>query len=250
LYRAMGWDVPRFAHVSLILGQDRTKLSKRHGATSVSAYADEGYLPDAMLNYLTLLGWSSADGTEVFSREYAIEHFSLDRVNAAPAVFDPQKFEWLNGQYVHAMSAADLAALVRPFFDAPWLEEGIDVVKTSVHRLTEFAGALQFVLEYTPPEIDRAFAEQVADDLRAHGAPRDEAGYKAMVERLKVATGQKGKNLFMPLRLAMTGLDHGPELVRSIPLLEHASEVDARVLSPLARLERILQPPLPAAGEG
>jgi nondiscriminating glutamyl-tRNA synthetase len=240
IYRAMGWDVPRFAHVSLILGQDRTKLSKRHGATSVSAYAGEGYLPEAMLNYLTLLGWSSPDGLDVFSREYAIANFSLDRVNPAPAVFDPQKFEWLNGQYVHAKSAAELAPLVRPFFDAPWLEEGIEVVKTSVHRLTEFAGALRFVLEYTPPSIDRGFAEKLTEDLRANGAPHDEASYKAMVERLKNATGLKGKNLFMPLRLAMTGLDHGPELVRAIPLIEHASEVDPRVLSPLARAERCI----------
>ncbi|HET8796827.1 MAG TPA: glutamate--tRNA ligase [Thermoanaerobaculia bacterium] len=240
IYRAMGWPVPQFAHVSLILGQDRTKLSKRHGATSVSAYADEGYLPDALFNYLALLGWSSPDGLDVFTREYAIANFSLDRVNAAPAVFDPQKFEWLNGQYLHAMSAAELVPLVRRFFDAPWLEEGIDVVKTSVTRLTQFEEALRFVLEYTPPEIDRAFGEQIANVLRAHGAPRDEAGYKAMVERLKVATGVKGKALFMPLRLAMTGSEHGPELVRLIPLLQHASEVDARVLSPLARVERIL----------
>jgi len=130
IYRAMGWDVPQFAHVSLILGQDRTKLSKRHGATSVSAYAEEGFLPDAMLNYLTLLGWSSPDGLDVFSREYAIEKFSLERVNAAPAVFDPQKFEWVNAQYIHAMSASELASHVRRFFDVPWLEEGIDVVKT------------------------------------------------------------------------------------------------------------------------
>ena len=240
IYRAMGWDIPRFAHVSLILGQDRTKLSKRHGATSVSAYADEGYLPDAMLNYLTLLGWSSSEGVEVFSREYAVANFSLDRVNAAPAVFDPQKFEWLNGQYVHAMTAAELAPLVRRFFDVPWLEAGIDAVKTSVTRLTQFGDALQFVLDFTTPAVDRVFAEKLADELREHGAPRDEAGYKAMVERLKTATGAKGKNLFMPLRLAMTGLEHGPELVKSIPLIQHASEVDARVLSPLARVEKIL----------
>ncbi|HEX8409674.1 MAG TPA: glutamate--tRNA ligase family protein, partial [Thermoanaerobaculia bacterium] len=231
---------PLFAHVSLILGQDRTKLSKRHGATSVSAYAEEGYLADAMVNYLTLLGWSSPDGLDVFTRDYAIANFSLDRVNSAPAVFDPQKFEWLNGQYVHAMSAAELAPLVRPFFDAPWLEEGIDVVKTSVHRLTEFAGALNFVLEYTPPSVDHTFSEQLAEELRTQGAPRDEASYKAMVERLKVTTGAKGKALFMPLRLAITGLEHGPELVRAIPLLQHASEVDPRVLSPLARVERTL----------
>ncbi|MGZ5433925.1 MAG: glutamate--tRNA ligase, partial [Thermoanaerobaculia bacterium] len=240
IYRALGWDVPQFAHVSLILGQDRTKLSKRHGATSVSAYAEEGYLADAMVNYLTLLGWSSPDGLDVFSRQYAIDNFSLDRVNSAPAVFDPQKFEWLNGQTIHAMSAAELAAFVRPFFDVPWLEEGIDVVKTSIHRLTEVPAALRFVLEYTPPSVERAFAEKLADDLRANGSPTDEAGYKAMVERLKSATGLKGKALFMPLRLAVTGLEHGPELVRSIPLLRHASEVDERVLSPLARVERIL----------
>lgn len=242
IYRAMSWTVPQFAHVSLILGQDRTKLSKRHGATSVSAYADEGFLPEAMLNYLTLLGWSSPEGLDVFSRDYAIANFSLDRVNSAPAVFDPQKFEWLNGQYIHAMSAAELAPLVRRFFDVPWLEEGIDVVKTSIHKLTECEGALGFVVDYAPPAIDRAFAEQLAEDLRVNGAPRDETSYKALVERLKTATGAKGKALFMPLRLALTGLEHGPELVRAIPLIEHASEVDDRVLSPLERVEAILAP--------
>ena len=240
IYRAMAWDVPQFAHVSLILGPDRTKLSKRHGATSVSAYAGEGYLPDAMVNYLTLLGWSSPDGFEVFGRDYAIANFSLDRVNSAPAIFDPQKLDWVNAQLIHAMTASALAPLVRRFFDVPWLEEGIEVVKTSVHRLTQFADALRFVAEYAPPDVDRAFAEKVADELRANGTPDDADGYHAMVERLKASTGVKGKALFMPLRLALTGLDHGPELVRSIPLLRHASEVDPRVLSPLARVERII----------
>ncbi len=246
IYRALYWEVPQFAHVSLILGQDRTKLSKRHGATSVSAYAEEGFLPDAMVNYLTLLGWSSPDGLDVFTREHAIANFSLGRVHAAPAVFDPQKFEWVNAQYIHAMTAGELAPLVRRFFDVSWLEEGIDLVKTSVHRLTEFEGALAFVLAYATPTLglpdggDRAFAESLAGELRTHGAPRDEVSYKVMVERLKTSTGTKGKALFMPLRLALTGVEHGPELVRAIPLLQHASEVDARVLSPLARVERIL----------
>jgi nondiscriminating glutamyl-tRNA synthetase len=241
IYRAMGWNVPQFAHVSLILGQDRSKLSKRHGATSVSAYAGEGFLPDALVNYLTLLGWSSPEGLDVFTRDYAIANFSLERVNAAPAVFDPQKLDWVNAQYIHAMTAQELAPLVRRFFDVPWLEEGIDLVKTSVQRLTQFEEALRFVLEFTPAEVDATFAQKLAEDLREHGAPRDEAGYKAMVERLKVATGTKGKALFMPLRLALTGSEHGPELVRSIPLLQHASEVDERVLSPLARVERVLR---------
>ncbi|MGZ8867985.1 MAG: glutamate--tRNA ligase [Thermoanaerobaculia bacterium] len=240
IYRAMQWPVPEFAHVSLILGPDRSKLSKRHGATSVSQYADEGYLPDAMVNYLALLGWSSPDGAEVFTREEAISRFSLDRVNPAPAVFDSQKLDWLNGQYIHRMSAAELRPLVAKFFDTPWLEQGIEVVKTSVHRLDEFERALSFVRTFAAPQVDRTFAEALAADLRANGAPRDESAYKAMVERLKTSTGLKGKGLFMPLRMAMTGSEHGPELVRLIPLLQHASEVDPAVLSPLARVERLL----------
>ncbi len=241
IYRAMGWHVPEFAHVSLILGPDRTKLSKRHGATSVSQYADDGFLSDAMFNYLTLLGWSSPDGAEVFSRQHATARFALDRVNAAPAVFDHQKLEWLNGQYIHSMSTAELRPLVAPFFDVPWLEEGIDVVKTSVHLLTQFGHALRFVLEYAVPQVDRAFAESLTNELRTNGTPVDEASFKAMVERLKIATGLKGKALFMPLRLALTGSDHGPELVRAIPLLERASKVDSSVLSPLQRAEQCIR---------
>ncbi|HEX3580367.1 MAG TPA: glutamate--tRNA ligase [Thermoanaerobaculia bacterium] len=241
IYRALAWDVPQFAHVSLILGADRSKLSKRHGATSVSAYAEEGFLPEAMLNFLTLLGWSSPDGVEIFTREYAVNNFSLDRVNAAPAVFDRAKLEWMNGQYIHAMSASALRPLVAKFFDAPWLEEGIEVVKTSVHLLTQFAGALKFVLEYAEPaQIDRSFADALASELRTN-TPTDEPSFKAMIERLKTATGLKGKSLFMPLRLAITGSDHGPELVKIFPLLQHASEVDSRVLSPLARVERCIR---------
>jgi len=241
IYRAMGWSTPQFAHVSLILGQDRSKLSKRHGATSVSQYADDGFLPEAMVNYLTLLGWSAPDGRDVFDRQYAIGHFTLDRVNPAPAVFDGQKLEWLNGQYIHSMSASELRPLVARFFDAPWLEEGIDVVKTSVTRLTGFRDALRFVTGYEPPDAERSFAGALVSELRTHGAPREADGVKAMNERLKHATGLKGKSLFMPLRLAITGMEHGPELVRAIPLLQHASEVDPNVLSPLQRAERCIR---------
>jgi glutamyl-tRNA synthetase len=240
IYRAMEWDVPQFAHVSLILGPDRSKLSKRHGATSVSQYADDGFLPEAMVNYLTLLGWSAPDGREIFTTDYSIEHFSLDRVNPADAVFDHQKLEWLNGQYIHAMSVAELLPRVRPFFDTPWLAEGIELVKTSVTRLTLFAEALRFVREFTAGAVERTFAEALANELKTNGTPVDEAGYKAFVERLKTSTGLKGKALFMPLRLALTGVDHGPELVRMIPLLQHASESDPTVLSPLQRVERCI----------
>src|SRR5205814_8724936 len=155
----------------------------------------------------------------------------------ADAVFDAQKLDWVNGQYIHGMSAEELRPLVAPFFDAPWLTEGIDVVKTSVHRLTEFREELRFVTDYAPQDVDRSFAEAVANELRTHGAE----DVKAMTERLKTATGLKGKALFQPMRLMLTGMDHGPELVRAIPLLQHASEVDPNVLSPLQRAERCIR---------
>jgi glutamyl/glutaminyl-tRNA synthetase len=115
------------------------------------------------------------------------------------------------------------------------------VVKTSVHLLPQFGEAIRFVTEYVAPEIDRDFATAVAADLREHGEPGDADAVKAMNERLKKATGLKGKDLFMPLRLMLTGMDHGPELVRAIPLLARAGQSDPRVLSPLARAEQCIR---------
>ncbi len=247
IYRALGWEVPQFAHVSLILGPDRSKLSKRHGATSVSAYADEGFLPEAMVNHLALLGWSTPDGREIFDAQYAFENFSLDRVNPAPAVFDRQKLEWMNGQYIHARSAAELRPLVRPFLDREvpdeWLDDAIELVKKSVDRLTQFGDALHFVWKFSAQAaartLDARFVDSLLADFDANGVPIDEGGYKAMVERLKSSTGLKGKSLFMPLRIAMTGSEHGPELVRLIPLLETGSKVDPSIVSPRERVTRI-----------
>lgn len=267
IYRALGWTIPHFAHVSLILGEDRTKLSKRHGATSVSAYAGQGYLPEAMVNYLTLLGWSSPDGAEVFTAAEAAAKFSLDRVNAAPAVFDAQKLDWVNSQYIHAASGDALVPLVAPFMSTwvkevsdenrAWFAEALELVKKGNHRLTEFAGALSFVFEYdavraaellagtagavVTPDAMKLIRELEAD-LAEHGAPLDDGGYKAMTERLKNASGQKGKALFMPLRIALTAMEHGPELVRAIPLLQRGSETSgiAPVQSPLARVRLLI----------
>jgi glutamyl/glutaminyl-tRNA synthetase len=111
----------------------------------------------------------------------------------------------------------------------------------STRHGSQFREAIRFVTDYTAPEIDRSFATAVANDLRENGSPRDADGVKAMNERLKKATGLKGKDLFMPLRLALTGMDHGPELVRAIPLLGRASESDPGVLSPLARIEQCIR---------
>lgn len=266
IYRALKWPVPEFAHVSLILGQDRTKLSKRHGATSVSAYAEEGFLSDAMFNYLTLLGWSPPKGVEIFSRGEATSDFSLDRVNAAPAVFDPQKFRWMNGQYLSKLTSAELAALVIPYLEREkfvlkrnaevesWIEDALEAVRKGIDTLNDFAPALRVFFEFDPKPApdDAAAAEALADPAAAdviraviaeleRETPRDADGYHGLADRLKAATGQKGKKLFMPVRIALTGSSHGPELARVVPLLERGAEIDglAPVLRPVERARRV-----------
>lgn len=264
IYRAMDWAVPRFAHVSLILGEDRTKLSKRHGATSVSQFAQEGYLPEAMVNYLTLLGWSPPDGQEIFTREQAVAQFTLDRVNSAPAVFDLQKLNWVNSQYLRQMETGMLRRqLTRrlerqgwltgggPAADA-WLDEAIDLVKKGADRLEDVVAAMAFLFEFDPDAVRtdpqaaavlqsdsaRKVIAALAADMEHNPAPRDAAEYQAMTDRIKTATGEKGKSLFMPIRLAITGAMHGPELASVIPLLETGSHVSgiARVLGPADRI--------------
>jgi len=267
IYRAMGWETPIFAHVSLILGEDRTKLSKRHGATSVAAYAEDGYLPEAMVNYLTLLGWSPPDGNEVFAAEAAAKEFTLERVNSSPAIFDKQKFEWLNGQYLHRLTPSALgpAILARARGrgwvisesgeELAWLGEAADLVKKNVSRVTAVSDALAFIFEFEPSLAVRdaqsveamrdpqalPVIRALADDLKANGSPRDVDQYQALMGRLK-STGAKGKQLFMPVRVALTGLTHGPELARMIPLLDAGSRLKglAPVESPLARVEAVL----------
>jgi nondiscriminating glutamyl-tRNA synthetase len=267
VYRALAWKVPEFAHVSLILGPDRTKLSKRHGATSVSAYAEDGFLADAMVNYLTLLGWSTPDEREIFTRGYAVENFSLETVNPAPAVFDHQKFEWLNGQYIHALRPEELREMLltrlsaagwilerSPEVDA-WLDDLVEMGRKKVHRLNEFVPLLRFVFEFdaeaavadpeNQPELadNRAavLIDAIAGDFRQFGVPVDEESFKQFADRLKTATGLKGKDLFMPLRIALTGSTHGPELQRAVPLMERGARIAGLgpIVPPATRVERL-----------
>jgi len=117
LYQALDWQAPQFAHLPMILGSDRAKLSKRHGATNISEYQQQGYLPDAMVNFLVLLGWSLDDRTELLSREELIKHFSLERVGKTAAVFNKEKLEWMNGVYLRRLSLGEFVCRAMPFLD-------------------------------------------------------------------------------------------------------------------------------------
>ncbi|HUO85362.1 MAG TPA: glutamate--tRNA ligase [Thermoanaerobaculia bacterium] len=269
LYRAFGWPVPELAHVSLILGEDRSKLSKRHGATSVAAFEEEGFLPEAMVNYLTLLGWSPPSGEEIFSPDYAIEQFALDRINPSPAIFDRTKLVWMNGQYLHIADPERLASLVEkdlatrgliePGSGAArtWLVDVVEFLRIKVQTLVELADLVASLFHYVPEEVvanpenrevlaadgAKRVIALLGEELRENGSPETPEQYQALAEKVKAKSGQKGKALFGPMRVALTGSAHGPELLRLVPLLERGSRTAglSSILPPAERVVALLR---------
>jgi nondiscriminating glutamyl-tRNA synthetase len=252
VYRALGWEPPQFAHLSTILGSDRTRLSKRHGATSLQSFRELGILPEALRNYLALLGWSPADGkTEILSPRGLVEQFSLDRITKSPAVFDPEKLAWLNRHYMKISPLRRLAELSVPFLagagylrepvDAAslaWLERVVDAVLKNLDYLSQIPVAARLVFEYEAravvgDEETRHVAEDPAsrEVLKAF-IPKALAERELTYERFRdVAksvqkeTGKKGKDLFHPIRVALTGAVSGPELEKLIPIFEEGAKL-------------------------
>lgn len=267
LYEALGFAPPVFAHLSLVLGPDHSPLSKRHGATSVAEFRDKGYLPEALVNYLALLGWSprdrapgagetvagvrsAGDGDTLMPLAEMARRFSLDRVGLSAGVFDEDKLAWVNRHYLKAADPARLAALALPFLERAGVQVGGDagaleylaavmpVASGSVDRLDQVAGRLAFLFDYSPDAAcqDRAILAELEDprarqvlvalaDVLA-GAPRlDREGFRAAAAAVKARTGQKGKALFHPIRLALTGRSEGPELDLAVPAIDRGAEL-------------------------
>jgi glutamyl-tRNA synthetase len=235
-YDALGYEVPAFAHVSMILGTDRARLSKRHGATSVQAFREEGILPEAMVNYLARLGWSSGD-QEIFTRAELIERFDIKDVSSAGAVFDRTKLEWLSHEHIKAAAGARLAALARPFIEAAGLTPPpparlvpmLDTLRERARTLRELVEVGRFYFErprayddaaraklLTPAGVERLDA--LIDRLGAvepFTAPAIEALYRNLVESL----GLKLVDLAQLTRLAVTGRTASPPLFDVLALL-------------------------------
>jgi glutamyl-tRNA synthetase len=237
LYQALGAPLPRFAHVPLILGLDKTRLSKRHGATSVMAYRDMGLLPDALVNYLVRLGWSHGD-QEIFSREQLIELFSLEQVGRSPGVFNPEKLEWLNAQYLRALPADELATLCIPFLEAQGtpvpsdrarLEAALLTLRERARTLVELAQMARFyfadTIELDPqaaaahltPAVAPALADLIGR-LGAIDAWTPEAIERVVRETVAAHDMKLGK-LAQPVRVAVTGGTASPGIFEVLALL-------------------------------
>jgi len=254
LYQALGATPPRFAHVPLILGLDRTRLSKRHGATSVLAYRDLGYLPDALVNYLARLGWSHGD-QELFTRRELIEHFTLENVGKAAGIFNPEKLEWVNFQYLKATPAAELTALVAPFLeraglpvpaDRAWLVRVVETLRERAKTLVELADFCRFYLVDAIEPDPKAAAKHltpgiapVLDDLvdRLAALPRWDAGSLESAFQATLAThGLALGKLAQPVRVAVTGGTVSPGIYEVLDVLGRERTL-ARLCAARSRLD-------------
>lgn len=250
LYRAFGWEMPVLAHMVLLLGPDRKKLSKRHGSTSIQEFRASGILPEALVNYLAIIGWSWDDKTEIFSREELIEKFDLDRVKPSSAIFDHQKLEWMNGHYInHILTLDELTARALPFLrdaglfgaDEPapgspeyaYLKDVLALEKERIKRLTEIPDAVEYFfkdeIEYTH-ELLVLKKQKLTSEIVAVALPRlretlaagDVADEVDTEERLTALAGELGLKrgqLFMLARTALTGRTATPGLFELMRVL-------------------------------
>lgn len=242
IYHALGYDVPKFGHISLILGADHKKMSKRHGATSVTAYKDMGYLPDAMVNYLALLGWAPKGEQEIFSREELIKNFSMDRVSSNDAVFDIEKLNWINFQYMKKLTDDELLDFVLPFLEKAgyaelplsaekreWLKAVVVYVRDRISYGAQAPAEVKMFFEDVPPfeapeivEIMKAETSAVVLRTFIEGLEAlpefTEDAITACFKAVMKSTGIKGKAAFEPARIALTGVTKGPGMYTMIAL--------------------------------
>jgi glutamyl-tRNA synthetase len=240
--RALGADPPVYAHLPLLHGPDGKKLSKRHGAASVQDLRERGYLPEAVRNYLALLGWGADDSTTFFSTDELLERFSLERVSRSPAVFDEKKLRWMNGRYLRELPPEELTRRLEARHEREGLGDAVGIAQEKLQTLDEFWPLAGFLLERRPLD-PAAYAKVMSDGGpdrlgRAREAlarlesftPEDvERALRGVVEEL----GVKPREVFQPVRLAISGATTSPGIFESVALLGR-DETLARIDSALA----------------
>lgn len=257
LYEAFRYALPQFGHLSIILGADRQKLSKRHGATSCNEYKTSGYLSEALNNFIALLGWSSPNAQEILSMEEMIQQFSSERLNAAPAVFDEQKLSWVNATHLRALPAAELWARVEPLLkeaglqlpqDPAWQDMALNAFKTSMNTLKDAVELFRPLSEAPVPlaaesqEILEWPSTKIVVEAWKQGIEKSASDYLTEEQFLKLqdsikdACGVKGKHLFQPIRVAVIGKPQGTELKMLVPLM-HKRTLINRANEVLAQLK-------------
>jgi len=247
IYKALGFETPKFAHLPMILGEDRTKLSKRHGATSVRALKDEGYMPEAVFNYLSLLGWHPKDEKEILSKEEIIKQFKIEDVNKSPAIFDRTKLRWMNGVYIREILDIDtITKRAVEFFEGFGYIADYDYYKKVMEAIRDSIETLMDIKERAKPFFvdDFPYTEEIIEEVKNSKAydvvkafyekikDKEEIkkeDFKEITKQIQKELSVKGKELYHPLRLALTGESSGVGLdllveVIGIKRLKHRLE--------------------------
>jgi glutamyl-tRNA synthetase len=257
-YQALGWTPPIFAHLSMILGADGSRLSKRHGATSVQEYEQAGYLPEAVRNYLALLGWATEDSQQLFGRDELAEKFSLERCGKSPAIFDPNKLIWMNGEYLRKLPLAELVERALPFIrQAGYLKGEEDRRKPEIaaalaleqEKLKSLADAPKLIdfffqdVVYDPASVEKTLKKPDVDGIleeAAHVFAALElftaAATETACKELAVRRGVKNAGVFHPVRVAVSGRTQGPSLFHMLEVLGRDRAVQ-RLQDTRARLQ-------------
>jgi glutamyl-tRNA synthetase len=260
LYEALGWAPPVFAHLALVMGPDHSPLSKRHGATSVREFRERGYLPEALVNHLALIGWSPGADQELMKVDELSRRFRIQDVGKSAGVFDPDKLAWVNRHYLKACDPIRLVDLSLPYFArAGWARPPVDAsaraflasvvphAAASVDRLEEVPERLRFLFAFDAgatladtavrAELDDPAARDVvralAEELARSPRLLDRESFRSLANRVKDRTKQKGRALFHPIRLALTGAPSGMELDLSVPAIERGAALDGNGLAPI-----------------
>lgn len=240
LYEAFGWEKPTFVHLPTVLGQDKKKLSKRNADVSVEDFLKKGYLKDALINYIALVGWSPESNQEILSHDDLIKQFSIDRVSKSGGIFDIKKLDWVNSHYIKELSDVEIAQKIKPYLiEKGLIDESYDheklvnlasTFKTSLNKFSEIAGQTAFlfedyekegyydhVKEYLQSEDAKKVLTRIKEILTDEDLTEDLAN--TLMKRVQKDTGVKGKNLYMPARSAISGAEHGPEMLHLFMVL-------------------------------
>jgi len=240
---ALGAEAPAYAHLPLLHGPDGKKLSKRHGAASVQELRDAGYLPEAVRNYIALLGWSLDDSTTLMTTEQMVENFDLSRVSKSPAVFDEQKLRWMNGRYLRELDPPELAQRLEQRLGRGGLEQAAALAQDKMQTLQEFWPLAGFLVERQPYDEkawEKVMGEGAHDRLAAarealaQVEPFDEAGVEAELRSVVEQLGVKPREIFQPVRLAISGSTISPGIFESVVALGR-DETLLRIDDALAR---------------
>ena len=244
LYEAFGYEKPNFGHFSMILGPDNSKLSKRHGDVSVEAFREKGFIPEGLFNALALLGWSDPEEREILKKDELIERFSLERVNKSAAIFDENKFRYINKQHILSLPLKDFANMIKPYFvkeglvnenfseeEEEWFLKVAEIVQKRISLLTEAVEQATVFFHFEPSLVDDEIRAVLQEEdclkvMLAYAIKAEKRdltsreNYISLVNEIKNETKVKGKNLYHPLRICVSSSMSGPDLDQLVPAVE------------------------------